>query len=143
MSRRPGRPSKLTPEVRDNFIKALESGCYVHDAAEFAGVGASTALAWAAKGQADDATKEFREFSEAVKKARSVARAVSVIQIKKAGEKTWQANAWFLERTDPEHFAQRLWVEVNKELESFFAKLRQKLPPETYELVVAAGRSDT
>lgn len=58
--RRPGRPSKRTPEVEALIIKALGVGLSYEVAADFAGIHRDTLLAW----RRDDET-----FSAAIKEA--------------------------------------------------------------------------
>jgi hypothetical protein len=49
--RRPGRPLRLTREVHDAIVSAIESGAYIKIAAQAAGVGQSTLAGWLARGR--------------------------------------------------------------------------------------------
>jgi hypothetical protein len=49
--RRTGRPLRLTREVHDAIVSAVETGAYIKVAAQAAGVGASTLAAWLARGR--------------------------------------------------------------------------------------------
>lgn len=49
--RRPGRPTRLTREVHDEIVGAIENGAYVKIAAQAAGVGQSTLAGWLARGR--------------------------------------------------------------------------------------------
>lgn len=97
------RPTKLTKQVRDAIILAVEGGTYLSMAAEYAGVSRSTLHLWMVRGEAGE--KSFSEFSDALKKARANAQVRSIALIRQAANNgTWQAAAWYLERSDPEHW---------------------------------------
>ncbi|MGW5686488.1 hypothetical protein [Nonomuraea sp. NPDC003754] len=66
-----GRPTKLTPELADAFIRALENGNSIRRAAAHVGITRSTAHAWIAQGEEDDAPPEFSDFSDRVTRART------------------------------------------------------------------------
>ncbi|RVX45765.1 hypothetical protein EDD27_8582 [Nonomuraea polychroma] len=72
-----GRPSKLTPELRDQLCRHLEAGHFLGTAADLCGVGRSTVHRWMARGEEEDAPPEYREFCEALTRAR--ARATDVL----------------------------------------------------------------
>lgn len=48
---RPGRPLRLTREVHDSIVSAVEQGSYIKIAAQAAGVGQSTLAGWLARGR--------------------------------------------------------------------------------------------
>ncbi|MEQ4720203.1 hypothetical protein [Nonomuraea sp. B19D2] len=66
-----GRPSKLTRELRDELCKHLEAGHFLGTAADLCGVGRSTVHRWMALGEEQGADPEYREFREAVTRARA------------------------------------------------------------------------
>lgn len=141
MTRRPGRPTLLTPEVQEQILAALAVGAAQAHAAECAGIGESTFYRWMERGEEEDAPEEFREFREAVTRtrARAAVDAVQLIQrIAVGGQVTkettrtyrdpdtgerveetevvrappdWRAAAWWLERAHPAQFS-RPRVEV-------------------------------
>lgn len=138
--RKQGRPSKLTEEVQNRILRAVQSGNWLETASAYAGVDASTVRRWIAKGEADDAEEPYRSFCAAIKQARAEAeiRAVALIQ-KAAQDGTWQASAWYLERSHPDRWgrkrleitgadSQPLRVEVD--VESLDAKLKSLLDKE-------------
>jgi len=59
--------------------------------------------------------QKILQFLEIVKKGRSVAIKENLDNITLAGKDPdhWQASAWFLERTDPEHFGRKERVELS------------------------------
>jgi len=55
---------------------------------------------------------KYLEFLESIKKAVQLARQVNLAVIHKAAQDgSWQAAAWFLERTDFEHFGNKSKLE--------------------------------
>jgi len=106
------RPSKLTTSTTEAVTAGLTAGLYLDDAARAAGIAPSTLYAWLRRGRAAEVADtpepgdlEFLEFLEAVEKARAEARraAVSII-LDAARGGTWQAAAWYLERTAPDKY---------------------------------------
>jgi transposase len=95
-----GRPSKLTPEVQARIIEALRAGNYQDTAAAYAGVSRTAFYRWMEQGAQPDAAQPYKDFRDAVEKARaeSEVRNVALIQ-RAASDGTWQAAAWFLERS--------------------------------------------
>jgi hypothetical protein len=110
--------SKFTPEIRKTIIEAIEAGNYVETSVQYAGITKSTFYSWLDKGTSErdrliaDPTAtpdpdlvDFVDFADAVERAQasSEVRAVAIIQ--KAAFTTWQAAAWWLERTRPKRYA--------------------------------------
>jgi hypothetical protein len=96
-----GQPTKLTPEVTERLVEALKAGNYIETACTYAGIGVSTYHAWVAKAEETGANKDFTDFLDAVKKARSEAEIRNVALIQQAAQKNWTAAAWWLERSQP------------------------------------------
>jgi hypothetical protein len=91
--------------VQRRICDAIAAGNTRHDAAEYAGVGASTVRAWLATGRRQRRGR-FRAFLAAVKKAEADAVVRNVAIIQKAAHKSWQAAAWWLERKRGEDWSQ-------------------------------------
>lgn len=108
-----GRPTKLTPEVQERIVSAIRAGNYLETAAAYAGVNQSTLHRWVARGKEEDAPEEFREFCEAVERARAEAEVRTVALIQQAAPNSWQAAAWYLERSHPKRWARREKVEMS------------------------------
>lgn len=98
----PGRPSKLTTETQTVIVEATSRGCYAHVVARAAGISPSTFHAWMKAGEdeerrieqgeaPDPAAAALLEFSEAVNRARAVARGY-------AESRVWETNpeAWLM-----------------------------------------------
>lgn len=112
-----GRTGKVyDSEVINKLLDAVRIGVPVKFAATHAGVDERTVYLWQADGEAAAQRVEDGEtitsyqdaclhFLQELKKARNDAITVRVANIKKAGQKSWQAEAWWLERMYPEEFA--------------------------------------
>jgi hypothetical protein len=72
-------------------------------AAAVAGVSVASLYAWLRAGR-ERRSKEFVQFLERVKKAEAEAVLSRVRQISRAADTSWQAAAWWLERTQPDEF---------------------------------------
>jgi len=135
-----GRKTKLTPEVQETICNWLKLGYYQEDAAVMAGIAPSTFYDWLKKGAEEDAKQEeikalgsgesplpaikedsdielvyiYSEFSEAVARARAEAEGAHIKNIRRAADNgTWQASAWFLERSFPKKWGKRSALEID------------------------------
>lgn len=106
-----GRPSKLTPEVQDRIVQAIQAGNYIEVAAQYAGVHKGTLYRWLQQADDPEADDIYRDFRDAVESARSAAEVRNVALIQKAAnDGTWQAAAWYLERTSWQRWGRRTMV---------------------------------
>ena len=84
-----GRPSAYDESIAGKIIDGVRTGLTLERAAELVGMNPGTVQGW---------TTKRAEFGRRVKKARRE-HEVSLLQsIEAAGEKSWQARAWILER---------------------------------------------
>ncbi len=105
------RPLKLTPDVQDRIVQAIQAGNYIEIAAQYAGVGKTTLYRWLSLAEDPDADEVYRHFRDAVESARSAAEVRNVALIQKAAnDGTWQAAAWYLERTSWQRWGRRTMV---------------------------------
>lgn len=122
--RPPGRPTVLTDDVQDRIVSAVRAGSYLDDAASYAGIARQTLWRWLSAGRTaqdkidndeDITDHEHRlvEFCNAVEKARAdaVIRNIGIIQ-QAAQDGSWQASAWYLERTNPRKWGRHETVEI-------------------------------
>ena len=108
-----GRPLKLTPKVQEQICNAIRAGSYAEVAARFAGVASTTFYKWMALGDGVDAKAPYKEFREEVESAKAVAEVRNIGLIQQAANNgTWQAAAWYLERTAPARWGRRSALEV-------------------------------
>ena len=135
-----GRKSKLTPEIQDTICNWLKLGYYQEDAAVMAGIAPSTYYDWLKKGAEEDSKQDeikalgsgesplpaikedsdielvyiYSEFSEAVARARAEAEGAHIKNIRRAADNgTWQASAWFLERSFPKKWGKRSTLDID------------------------------
>lgn len=101
---------KLTPELQACIVANIENGNYIAVAAQSAGINKSTHSRWMSKGRNDIDRGEdtiYSQYFEAVTTARAKAEVQNVFVIKSATHDTWQAAAWWLERTFPDRWGRR------------------------------------
>jgi len=121
---RKGRPPKIDPDLVNRLVTNLRLGAYMDAAAKYVGIGESTLYRWLDRGRAEAARVEdgeppnpeettYKELWEAIEKARAEAEIRHTGNITTAANNgTWQASAWWLERTRPNKFGRRLATEV-------------------------------
>lgn len=99
-----GRPMKLTPEVRERILSALNVGTPIEHAANAGGVAYATLRRWIKRGERQS-KGEYHDFAKAVGEARAkaLARWLAVID-KAAATGDWKAAAWKAEHAFPEFF---------------------------------------
>ena len=106
-----GRPTKLNAEVQEKIVSLVRAGNYPEVAAQAAGITGKTYYEWMKRGE--DEPGPFREFREAVKEAQAAAESHAVTIIRKAAlDGSWQAAAWFLERSKAERWRRKEDVEL-------------------------------
>lgn len=102
-----GRKTKLTPQVQDLIVQALNVGAHYEHAAQYAGITERTFYNWMAKGEAG--TPPYVQFFQAVKKSESQAGVGYLALIDSAARAgNWQAAAWKLERRWPKLYGRRV-----------------------------------
>lgn len=106
-----GRPTKLTQAISDKIVEAILAGNYQDAAARYAGIDPATFYRWMQKGDGSD--DHYGEFREAVENAKAAAEVENVAIIRRAArDGTWQAAAWWLERTRPQKYGRKERYEV-------------------------------
>ena len=98
--------AKLTDQLCDEICKDIKEGVPIIHAAIAHGISQSTFYNWYNKGK-DAKSGKFKQFYEKVEEAKSVAITLRARRIYKAGQANWQADAWWLERVDPENFGRK------------------------------------
>jgi hypothetical protein len=125
--RKKGRPPKVAQRIDpnspitygDRVVQALDAGAFFEDACSYAGVSRAAAYEWLARGRAAREEQEehgeahelsgndrlYMDFSDAVERARASVVVTNLAIIRKAAQNgTWQAAAWYLERTRPHQY---------------------------------------
>ena len=105
MPRGRGRPTKLTPELQEQFCAALRRCWHLSVAADLCGIDRRSVFRWLKAGRR--ARKGLhRDFWHAVKKALAELSADAVAGIEAAGKGgNWTAFAWLLERKFPDQWS--------------------------------------
>jgi hypothetical protein len=85
-----GRPTQYDEKLGAKIIDAVRAGFTLERAAEYVGINPATAQGWVTKRQ---------DFGRLIKKARREHEMGLLRSVELAGEKSWQARAWILERT--------------------------------------------
>ncbi len=137
-------PSKLTPETHQRIIALVRGGNYVETAAAACGVSKKSIYDWLKRGARAKSGKH-RAFAEDFHKAQAESEALALQAIAKAGQgeevkiireklgpncnvidrtvetrrqKSWQADAWRLERRFPSRWSRRMRSEHDTDLAS-------------------------
>lgn len=142
-----GRPSKLSPEIREKLLSAIRSGNYLEDACSYAGIDYSTFRRWMIRGE-EAQTGEYGEFYETVKSLEASV-IVELVGEWRARMDSWQSIAAFLEKRFPGRFGRRR-VElagvgggpIEIEIADAKAQLEEKLEKLTRRTSEDAGDSD-
>jgi transposase len=135
-----GRPSKFTPEIKDNICEYISQGNYLDTSCRLAGIDYSTFRGWMVKGE-QEGKGEYFEFLRQVRLAEAQAEAERVRLILQAGKlDDWKANAWYLERKYPDRWGKKEHLDAKVQshhTETKEYKIEQQIEtdPETVELV--------
>ena len=110
------KPPNLDDPKIQALLQALTTGHYVERATKMAGISLTSFYRWLDEGKQERENVEngnppsergqaYLEIAEAIQKAREAAAHRAMLTIQKAAQEgTWQAAAWYLERTDREHY---------------------------------------
>lgn len=101
-----GANGKYSEELVHALEEAIESGMSNIRACDLVGITENTFYTW---------IKEKDEFSKRIKEARSRKIKNCLDRIRKAGDRTWQADAWILERTEFKDFGKQEKIEHSGE----------------------------
>ena len=97
---------KLTDQLCDEICNDIKAGVPIKHASISHGISESTFYNWFNKGR-DAKSGKFKKFYDNIQEAKSVAITLRARRIYKAGEMSWQADAWWLERVDPTNFGRK------------------------------------
>jgi hypothetical protein len=124
MAKRGRKPTQVDDPKVKLLLQALQAGNYVEVSCAYAGLAVATIYQWMDKGRKekeriangedpDPTQSSYVEILEAIEKARANAVVANVAVIQQAARSgTWQAAAWWLERTNPQQFGRRVQAEV-------------------------------
>lgn len=105
--RSPGRPSKLTPNIRKVILAALREGLTRKLACQLVGISGETFRKWVEKGK-EQAHGEYHAFVAEIE-AQEAALVVELLKDIRAavtaqGAPDWRAKAWIAERLHPDEY---------------------------------------
>lgn len=112
MKRGPGRPSRLTPGVKERIMNTVRCGGSFKMAAQAAGIGETTFHDWKRWGEDPKGKPEYKQFLAELQQAEAEGNAARVAIVMKAARTDWKAASWLLERRLPELFSIRYQLEV-------------------------------
>lgn len=102
--------SKLTPELLEQIVQYIKVGNYNKDACQAVGISERVYYKWLKRGEKALKLEEkgnkipkkeeiYVQFVQSIKKAKAKAVIRNVLVIQTAAKKSWQAAAWWLERS--------------------------------------------
>lgn len=124
MATRGRKPATINDPRVQLLLQALQAGNYVEVSCAYAGLSVAVVYQWLEKGgkeksrianggEPDPDKATYVELLEAIESARAKAVVANVAVIQQAARSgTWQAAAWWLERTNPQQFGRRVQAEV-------------------------------
>ena len=115
MTRRVGRPSKLTEETKKKLEQALIGCCTIADACAYADISYETFRVWQAKAKKDaEAGKnsEYTAFIGDIARAKAKAKPRLIMLLSKAAERDPRTTLAILERRYPKEWGVRQYVET-------------------------------
>lgn len=122
--------SKLNTETHNTIVESIRAGSYQTVAAQRAGINPNTYRNWYERGEMEEARiaegfepnpdeAKYLQFMKDIDVARAQAEIESVKVIREAGRNgTWQAAAWYLERSFPQRWAKSRFEEEVVEAKS-------------------------
>ena len=102
---KPGRPSKLTRETRQQIIARVKYGTPFKTAAQASGVGYSTARAWIARGKTAN-SGQYKDFYREVSEAGAQHHSRLAAVVTGAALKDPKYAAWVLTHKYPEYWSE-------------------------------------
>jgi hypothetical protein len=146
---RTGRPTKLTPQLKDQIVESLKKGLYPETAASLAGVTRETIRLWIRQGAAEMARrnkgdKPDRSNDIHAELAVEAARAVGHIEselielVAYAAPTQWKAGAWLLERRFPARWSEKTRISEEQAVDALLDRIQGKVTSEAYRAVLEA-----
>jgi hypothetical protein len=108
--------TKYNAKVHKTIVDTVRKGNSLRDAGLLAGLGMDTLETWLYNAKTmPDRYPHYVQLKADIEKARAERRGKAVENIITVGDSqqagTWQANAWYLERTDPENWGRKDKIE--------------------------------
>lgn len=108
------KPGLYNRAVHKKIVTAIEKGASIKDAGLLAGLGTDTLDGWLYSYRSEpEKYAHYKHLVEDIQEAKARRRQRSVERIEQAAQGgAWQADAWHLERTDPENWGRKDQVKV-------------------------------
>jgi transposase-like protein len=137
------RPSKLTPERQERIVLAIRGGNFRETAARFAGIGETTLYRWMAQGR-KQRRGAYADLVAAIEEAEAAAEIERVQRIQTAARNgNWTADAWWLERKNPQRWGRRDRVEhrviTEDEIAAEIRRLTEEMEREGIDVAAELG----
>jgi hypothetical protein len=100
-----GRPTKLDDLTAKRILDAIAEGGSRTSAAAMGGIHRATLMDWIRRGREGDV--EYSDFYDRLQKAEGEAELKMVRLVRTAAIDSWQAAAWWLERSRPADYTKR------------------------------------
>lgn len=143
-SRKPGRPDKLSPKLTRQLCQGIrDTGASLAEVARSVGVSERTLHRWQASGaDAERASPRFRQFWQAITRARAQRTLRDLKAISAAISLDWRAAAWRLERSNPKAWGMRLELLHDQDVNELLGKLERGMHPKSYLRALALVTDD-
>lgn len=113
--RKPGRPTKFTPQLGAAVCKLIGLGVPIGAACQVEGVGRTTLRDWRKQGAAG--VEPFDAFVVELERALATVEVQVTINVVKASKRDWRAGAWWLERRRPRRYGVKQTLRIEKKPE--------------------------
>jgi hypothetical protein len=120
-------PLQLTEEVATKIIQQIQLGTPRKYAARAAGIDQTTFNRWLRQGASGE--EPFASFAARVDEAVATAIARSARQVHAQGRDDWRAAAWYLARTAPDEFGDKIQLKIEEGLNAFIDIAERVLEP--------------
>lgn len=133
-------PLRYSIALHQAIVDGIKKGNRPHIAAAAAGLPSQTYYAWMRRGKEGD--PHLWQFADDVERALAHAEtsAIAVIASQDGSFAQDSDNAkWWLERSRSDGYSKEAATKVNSMLEEFFKRIEAALPPEIFQLVIAAA----
>jgi len=142
-----GRDTKLTIEIQENIIKAIQLGLTLERAVQLSNISLATYYNWKKWGSEQESGIYF-DFLEAVKRSEAEAQANCLAKIQKAAsDGAWQASSWILERRFPREWCRKDKIEhsgsITQKQDISLMKEQLSNDPEARKLITELFRRTT
>jgi transposase-like protein len=107
-----GRPSILTPKLREEIVMLIKAGNFVENVCLMVGINKSTYYSWINKADESTRSTKYSKFRNEVKYAHAVSEARDVLNISRACEDDWKACKWMLEHRFSNHWGVPMKVKI-------------------------------